>query len=529
MTKTEHRYPYESWQVRKPAVESRGGLASSQHYLASKVAADILRDGGDAVDAAVAASLAIGTQEPWMSGLGGGGMMLVYRAAENKTYCVNGGMVAAKRLNPALYPMTDAVGTDLFNWPQVQDDRNLHGYHAVAVPGLVALLDAAAAKWGKRNWPDLVAPAIDLAEKGIGVDWYATLLISTAARILNLYDHSRDIYLPGGFPPSGEWGGPIPEIQLGRLPETLQRLATDGAEGFYRGALAEDIVKDLELAGSAIRLDDFAAYEASITAADWMDYHGARVETAPGLTAGPSLQHALGLLAQHVGDKDRQGKAPDAEMYHGYADALQEAYRHRLETMGDSDGAATPSCTTHMTIVDRNGNIVALTQTLLSLFGSKVMLPQTGILMNNGIMWFDPRPGRPNAIAAGRRPLSNMCPTIVHRADGFRFGLGASGGRRIMPAVFQLISFMADHGMTLEEAAHTPRLDVSGTETVTLDTRLEEKIQARLNEKFQTRTAINGVYPAMYACPNAAGMAANGNQSGVAYITSPWAQTIAAD
>ena len=112
-----------------------------------------------------------------------------------------------------------------------------------------------------------------------------------------------------------------------------------------------------------------------------------------------------------------------------------------------------------------------MTMTLLSLFGSKVMLPRTGILMNNGMMWFDPRSGRPNSISPGKRPLSNMCPTILLREDGQRFALGASGGRRIMPAVFQLISFLTDYGMDVEAAMHQPRIDISGTDLVTLDDR----------------------------------------------------------
>ena len=174
-------------------------------------------------------------------------------------------------------------------------------------------------------------------------------------------------------------------------------------------------------------------------------------------------------------------------------------------------------------MVDREGNLVALTQTLLSLFGSRVMFPETGVLMNNGVMWFDPRPGRPNSIAAGRRPMSNMCPVVVERTRGERYALGASGGRRIMPAVMQLVSFLADFGLDLEEAFHAPRIDASGGDFVTVDPRFPPEVAAALGERHAVEVWPNAVYPAMYACPNAAGALPDGDRVGAAYVMSPWA------
>jgi gamma-glutamyltranspeptidase/glutathione hydrolase len=358
----------------------------------------------------------------------------------------------------------------------------------------------------------------------MAVDWYATLKIAAGAASLAKFAASAAAYLPGGHVPVGEWGGPIPRIRLGRLAETLARLAEAGPRDFYEGDIAAALVEDLAAGGSRISRDDFAGYQARIVAADSRRYRDATVFTAPGLTAGPSLQRALELLSARL----TPGQAPDATAFAAYVQSLMQSYAERLETMGDADESKGPSCTTHMSVVDKDGNFVALTQTLLSLFGSKVALPQTGVMMNNGIMWFDPRPGRPNSIRPGRRPLSNMCPTWLRRDDGLQVALGASGGRRIFPALFQLISFLVDYRMSLEEAAHHGRVDVSGTETVLVDHRLASPVRQALSGKFRTEEVQNGVFPALFACPNIVARKPDGGFVGAAYVPSPWAKVATA-
>ena len=210
-----------------------------------------------------------------------------------------------------------------------------------------------------------------------------------------------------------------------------------------------------------------------------------------------------------------------------YARALNTAYVERLAGMGDGN-AASPGCTTHLSVVDGDGNMVALTQTLLSVFGSKLVLPDTGVLMNNGVMWFDPRPGTPNSLAPGRRPLSNMCPAVAERPDGLRIATGASGGRRIMPAVFQLLSLCLDFRMDLDAAFHQGRIDVSGVPWVTVDSRLPPDVADTIAAEFPVEIAEQGVYPALFGCPNAVTHhALNGQQEGAAYVTSPWGRVCA--
>jgi gamma-glutamyltranspeptidase/glutathione hydrolase len=515
----------ETWHIRKPAEESRSGMVVSQHFEASRAGARVLAEGGNAVDAAVAAGLAIGTVEPWMSGLGGGGHMLVYLADQRRTYDVDFGMRAPMALDPDDYPVVSGTDSDLFGWPAVQDNRNVVGPRAFAVPGLVDGMATALERFGTRSWQQSLAPAIELARRGMNADWYATLKIAAAAPQLRDYVESARVYLPGGHVPAGEWGGPVPRITLGNLATTLERLSEAGARDFYEGKIAADLVSDFERLGGCIDASDLAEYRAGIVPAQTFRYRQALVHASTELTGAPTLRRTLDLL----GRRTSPGSAPDADMYAGYASSLLEAYAERLESLGDDGEAGAPTCTTHMSVVDGDGNMVALTQTLLSVFGSKVVLPATGILMNNGIMWFDPRPGRPNSLGPGKRPLTNMCPTVVDTNDGVRFAVGASGGRRIMPAVMQLISFIVDFGMSVEDACHQPRLDVSGTPLVTVDARLPPAVSDSLAEQHTVTRAQNGVYPALFACPNlVARDERRGVNSGGAFVMSPWSRAIAA-
>jgi gamma-glutamyltranspeptidase/glutathione hydrolase len=515
----------ETWTVRKPAVAAADGLVASQHQLASQAGARVLAQGGNAVDAAVAASLLIGTVEPWMSGLGGGGYLLYHEAATGRCHAVDFGMRSAAGLDPAAYALASGgFDDDLFGWPAVVEDRNVNGPLAMAVPGYLAGVATALERFGTRTLAQCLQPAIDSAEAGMVVDWFATLKIAAAAPVLARFGESARTYLPGGFAPAGEWGGPVPRIKLGRLAQTLRRIAQAGWEDFYRGDIAAAIVADARAAGSPLSEEDLRAYRPRVLAADACGYRGARVHTAPGLTAGPTLQRVLA----HMESGFVPGDAPDAAAYMAYADALLAGYEHRLTKLGDADEARAPSCTTHLSVVDAQGNLVALTQTLLSVFGSKVMLPGTGILMNNGIMWFDPRPGRPNSIAPGKRPLSNMCPVVVERGDGLRFAAGASGGRRIMAAVMQMLSFLVDYRMSVDAAVHQPRIDVSGTPWVTCFQSLDADIVEHLATRHRVRREPNAVYPALYACPN---VVARDERAGVseggAFIMSPWASVVA--
>ena len=508
----------ERWVVRKPAVTSQGGVVATQHQAASEVGARVLASGGNAVDAAIATSLSLAAVEPWMSGLGGGGYMLVRPGGGDRTWAISFGMVAPGALDPADYPLTGEAGADMFGWPAVEEDRNMRGPLAVAVPGQIAGLGLAHERLGSLPWADLVAPACQLAERGMEVDWHATVAIAASAPELAQDPGSAATYLADGFPQATPWTGDAPRIRLGRLAETLRRLAEAGPEDFYRGEIARAISADMAALGGRLSAADLAGYEAEAEEVSPMPYRRCRLWAAPGLTAGPTLIDVLNRLSASLDP----GAAPGGAAYAAYAEALQAAYAKRLQAMGEGTDADRASCTSHLGVADRDGTVVALTQTLLSPFGAKVMLPQTGILLNNGIMWFDPRPGAPNSIAPGKRPLSNMCPTVVELADGRRAALGASGGRRILPAVAQLLSFLADFGMSVDDAAHCPRINVDGPDLVEADARLPAKTLDMLAARFALGVRPHGVHPSLYACPNAVVWEPeSGAASGVAHVMSP--------
>ncbi len=205
---------------------------------------------------------------------------------------------------------------------------------------------------------------------------------------------------------------------------------------------------------------------------------------------------------------------------------MRRAPYARLEGLGDVDPAG-ESCTTHITAIDGEGGIAALTTTLLSSFGSRYVLPQTGILMNNGVMWFDPRPGLPNSLAPGKRALTNMCPLVGARDGRARFGVGASGGRRILAAVVQMASFIIDFAMTPEEAAHHPRIDVSGESGITIDRRLSEAIRERLATRPGATLVEHTVWPSRFACPNLVLRGEDGLNYGITDVMSPWSAAVA--
>ena len=251
-------------------------------------------------------------------------------------------------------------------------------------------------------------------------------------------------------------------------------------------------------------------------------YRGFTFQAARGLSAAPTLADVLDRLS-----RKSFAKRPDANYFEAVVEALQQAYGARLEGLGDTEPAA-ESCTTHVTAVDREGGIAALTTTLLSSFGSRYVLPSTGILMNNGVMWFDPKPGQPNSLGPNKRALTNMCPVVVARDGRPRLGIGASGGRRILGAVLQLASFVVDFGMSLEEAAHQPRIDVSGAEGVAIDRRLPDAVIDRLRDVCRSAQIVeHTVWPQQFACPNLVQRGDDGINHGISDVMSPWSAAVA--
>ena len=508
----------------KPAARSRDGLAASQSRDAAAAGAQILAQGGHAVDAAVAVSLALGAVEPWMSGLGGGGFATLWDAKKREVRCLDYGMIAPAAIDPADYPLTGKPTEEgFFGWPGVKEDRNILGPYSVAVPGLVSGLSLAHRTYGRLPWADLVQPAIALAERGLSLDWYGAMSLLVEAKGLARFDACRSVYLPNGrVPQPFEEGVPV-FLKLGRLIDTLKKLASpDGPERFYRGDIAADLIRDLQAAGSKISLADLERYQARFIDPVEIAYRDAKVYAPSGLTAGPTLKRVLTEWLERL----PKGAAPETAHYAIYAGALDRAYRDRLANMGASDSETRPSCTSHFCVADKDGNVVAWTQTLLSRFGSFVLSPSTGILMNNGVMWFDPVPGKPNSIRPGARPLSNMCPTVALSPKIGALAVGASGGRKIMPSVAQILSFMLDFGMDLDRAFHCPRIDVSGGDVALIDRRLDRSVLDAIGTSMKAEFTDLAPYPAQFANPSATQATPDGTRLGATDLASPWSGVV---
>ena len=217
-----------------------------------------------------------------------------------------------------------------------------------------------------------------------------------------------------------------------------------------------------------------------------------------------------------------------AAWYRALARVMKAAYAERLAGLGESEPLAAESCTTHLTACDAEGNTVAMTTTLMSSFGSRVLLPQSGVLLNNGMMWFDPRPGVPNGIAPGKRPLCNMLPIILAENGRPFVAGGASGGRRIMAAVFQLMTFIADFGMDVDTAAHHPRIDVSSVDKVHGATRgCLAAVRDALAADGTLEVVEHNAVPINFACPNVIVQTADGTRTGISDAASPWSGAVA--
>jgi gamma-glutamyltranspeptidase/glutathione hydrolase len=514
----------QNWVVSKPTARGRGGIVVAQSGSAAEAGVAILNAGGNAVDAAVATALALAAVEPWNSGLGGIGFALVHRAGHPKAEVVDFGPMAPRGLNPSAFKLTGRMKQDLFAWPEVEGDTNIHGPLSFAIPSSTAGYAHMHATWGKLPLAEVIAPAIALAKRGLPQDWFTTVKVAASAAVLRRYAESARIYLPDGLPPIAPYQGATGFFRLGALADTLDHLGRAGLRDQYEGDIAAAMIADVRQMGGLLSAEDLRSCKARILPATQVPWRGHTLQLAGGLTAAPTMINVLQQMASVP-----VGTAPDAAWYLAFGQAMKRAYKERLEGLGETNNQPEETCTTHITVCDRDGTMVAMTTTLLSSMGSRVVLPKTGILMNNGVMWFDPRPNQPNSIAGGKRPLTNMSPIILRNGDRPWFASGASGGRRILAAVIQLMAFVTDFSMTLDEAAHHPRIDVSDPAYLSIDRRLSPDIIDALVNDGAAQVVEHGVLPINFACPNAIMSHSDGLRTGISDVMSPWSAAYAQD
>ncbi|HEV2604606.1 MAG TPA: gamma-glutamyltransferase [Microvirga sp.] len=519
----------QAWHVTKPAAAGSGGVVVAQSREAAQAGVAILEAGGNAADAVVATAFALAAVEPWNSGLGGVGFAVVVGATEDQGQVVDFGPIAPRRANPADYPLTGRTSRDLFAWPEVKDARNVHGSLSFCLPSAVAGYGELWRRFGSgMPLEELLAPAIALARRGLPQDWFTTLKVSNAAPYLRLYDETARIYLRDGLPPVPPYQGAPGFFPLGRLGATLEHLASAGLADFYQGDLAASLVADVRALGGVLDETDLAACQALVGTAPVIDWRGRYlIHTAGGLTAAPTLE----AVVRDMGDGPPPQEKPDPAWFAQLSRAMRSAYARRLSELGAAGTPREPAdaCTTHVSAVDGAGNLVSLTTTLLSSMGSCVVLPGTGVLMNNGMMWFDPRPDSPNAIAPGARPLCNMCPVIVTPVGGGwpRVAAGASGGRRILASVYQTLAFALDFNMSAGAAAHHPRIDVSGPDITHVDRDLPPSVIEALRADGPVEVVERSVLPINFACPNHV-RAEDGWAEGCSDVGSPWSGAVTA-
>ncbi len=519
----------QNWSVTKPGASGRRGIVASQSWDAAQAGIAVLDAGGNAVDAAVAAAFALAAVEPWNSGLGGVGFALVHRAAQARAEVVDFGPRAPRGLDPSLFRLSGGGRRGLSPWPEVEGHANVHGPLSFVIPSAVAGCATMLERWGRLPLREVMAPAIALARRGLALDWYTTLRVAESASVLRNYEESARIYLPEGLPPVTPYQGTLGFFGLGALLGTLERLAERGLHDFYDGEVAAAIVEDVRDMGGLLSAEDLGACAAEVRPALDIEWRGRTWQLAGGLTAAPTLARVMDAMRGAS-----YGPTPDAAWFAALAGAMKRAFAERLSDLGEdvaAEGGPPPAgdCTSHLTVCDEDGGMVAMTGTLMSSMGSRVVLPRSGVLMNNGVMWFEPRPGRPNSVGPGKRPLTNMCPVIVREGNTPVLAGGASGGRRIMAAVFQALSFAADFGMAAEEAVRHPRIDVSDADGVRADDRLPADVVEAIRAVGGVELVEHGVLPFNFACPNLIRQVPEGGgttRTGATDVMSPWSAAL---
>lgn len=468
------------------------GVVACSNATAARVGAEVLAEGGNAVDAAVAVSLALGVVEPFHSGIGGGAFILRRDGATGVIDCLD-----ARGVAPA------AASPDMFiREGEVDADATVIGHRAVLVPGLLAGLEFALACWGSRPFAALAQPAIDLARHGFPVTPIMAAMCDNplTIRALRANPEAARLYLRGGRVP-----GPGDHFENPDLAGTLRRLARAGVRDFYEGELAQAFATEMARGGGLITLDDLARYRPRRLAPLRSAYRGYEVVTMPPPSAGGLfvaealnvLEHfdlagmgrtsaaTLHVLAEvmKLCFADRNQFAGDPEFTHvpvagllspGYARAraaglaLDRASSYRPGSPSELGG------TTHFCIGDATGTIVAQTQTIGWNLGSGVVVPGTGVVLNHTMSDFSPRQGHPtilgsgafsspaNSIQPGKTPASSQAPTLLLRNGRPYLALGAAGGSRIPTTVLQVLLNVATFGLDAQAAVDAPRLHDQG-------------------------------------------------------------------
>ena len=464
-------------------VTARSAMVVSQNELASSIGAQILEQGGNAVDAAVAVGFALAVTLPRAGNIGGSGFMLIHRGETGDTVALD--FRSAAPMQARLEDYLDANGV-------ISYQDMTFGPKAAAIPGTVAGLEAAWQRYGSMPWPELLAPAHELATECIVVTEELAYALSEAMSVMRVYPSSMAVYAQDGTD-AFESGALFKQPDLAW---SLQQIRNHGAAAFYQGELAQRLINGVQQAGGYFSQEDFDNYQVRERPVISTNYRGFEVVTMPPTSVGgPALLQMLNVLSEFKLSSYPQGSATSL---HLLAEVMKRANANRRFGIGDPDFTelpmggllsralarqlaegidlkqATPTSsisaidpmpfqsrdTTHYSIVDGEGNAVSTTYTLGFSFGSGYVVEGTGILLDNQIRnFYHNQPDHPNFMAPGKRVVSTMTPTMVFDEEGELFMVtGTPGGSRIHTSILQLIVNVIDYGMNIAEATHAPRI-----------------------------------------------------------------------
>jgi gamma-glutamyltranspeptidase/glutathione hydrolase len=515
------------WLIDKREAVSEHGMVTAMHPLAAEAGLDMLKMGGNAVDAAVATAFAIGVVEPFMSGVGGVAAMVIHLASRHVDVVIDGSSTAPVAARPDMFDLapSDSVA-GMYGWRGTVGDVQNTGYRAPVVPGQPACLLYALERYGsgRISRADVMAAAIRLAEEGFGVEPYTAQTIAFATRRLRAFPITmRTFFLDDGVPHAPATSTrEADRLVQPVLARTLRALAEQGPDALYLGDVGERIVQDLRAHDGCITRDDLAAFRVREYAPLQTEYRGYRLLGLSPTSGSMTAFEALNVLSNF----DLASLASDLPTgAHLVAESLRRAFTDRFTYLADTELVSVPvegllsteyacalaesisskradpsaaagdpwrfqhargpgskagsrsvaggdGCTTHLNVIDGERNMVACTSTLGELFGSGVVASGTGVTLNNGMTWFDPEPGHVNSIAAGKRTLWAPTPTLVLQEDRPRGAVGAPGGRRIISAVVQSLVNMIDYGLGVQAAVTRPRIHCEGRLTE-VDGRME--------------------------------------------------------
>ena len=525
-------------------VAAQNGMVVSAQHLATQVGVDVLKRGGNAVDAAVAVGYALAVVYPAAGNLGGGGFMTIQLADGRKTF-LDFRETAPKAATANMYLDKDG---------NVIKGISTKGHLAVGVPGSVSGMEYAREKYGTMKRADLLAPAIQLAEQGFALDQGDIDLLRTATKDFGEDPASAGIFLNNGKP--FEVGEKLVQSELAK---TLREISSKGTDGFYKGWVGSAIVASSQAGKGLITQDDLDGYKTRELAPVECDYRGYHVISAPPPSSGGVI--ICEILNVLEGYPLKELGYHSAQAVHVQIEAMRHAYVDRNSYLGDPDFVKNPlerlldknyatkiravidpnkaaiskdikpgvaphegSNTTHYSIADKDGNAVSVTYTLNDWFGAKVTAAKTGVLLNDEMDDFTAKVGVPNlyglvqgeanAIAPGKRPLSSMSPTIVTKDGKTVMVVGTPGGSRIITAVLQTMINAIDYGMNAQEAVDMPRIhqqwlpDLTNVENYALspDT---QKILEGMGHKFGPPQPANHLAVIIVGAPSL-----NGEQVG---------------